>query len=152
MKVPQEVLEVILEYHDLYRHPRLAKPVLSEMFSLFPEIGHGSECKQHWPAAWPNADRPGIYMFFGADLELIYIGKAACLGVRLGQHFRYADGRGSGCVMAQSGWKKVPHFVATVAIAEPFEATSLEEYLIGRLRPEENVLVTWSAEKIPSES
>lgn len=89
-------------------------------------------------ASWPNANLPGVYAFFDADMTLLYIGKASCmtvLGKRLGQYF-YADG----ALRTKMEKFADTRFVCTIAVPSDraFEAPSIEEYLIYSLNPELN--------------
>lgn len=140
MPVPQHILEAISHYHETYRHPNLQRPEVSGIYSLFPEEVCSVAAQYRWPDSWPNADRPGVYFIFGPSMELLYVGKAAWLGRRLGDYFKWLAGRGSGCRIVHGGWKTRPAFLATAALSESFEAPALEEYLIPRVKPAENGL------------
>ena len=92
----------------------------------------------------PLADRAGVYLIFGARMQLLYVGKSPTLGTRLSSYFRWSAGKGTPCRVVHTAWKTRPMFVATIAVTESFEAAALEEYLIGRLHPEENYLLLTS--------
>lgn len=77
-------------------------------------------------------------------MQLLYVGKSASLGRRLSNYFQWSAGRGSACRIVHAGWKTRPIFIATIAVAESFEAAAIEEYLIAKLHPEENCLLTVS--------
>ena len=77
-------------------------------------------------------------MFFDDALELFYIGKASmsrCLGQRLYEYF----GGGDTCI-PKLDWLQPARYVVTVAMQPdlPFEAPSLEEFLIRTLQPRIN--------------
>ncbi len=74
-------------------------------------------------------------------MQLLYVGKSATLGYRLSSYFRWSAGKGSPCRIVHNAWKMRPTFIATIAVAESFEAAALEEYLIARVHPEENYLL-----------
>ena len=141
MKVPGHIQTFVEQYHKEWRHPRLEPLVCSDMYSLFPEKTMESPTVLNWPAQWPNDDRPGVYLIFGAQRQLLYIGKSQWLGRRLTSYFGWNNGRNSACRVVHSSWRTAPTFVATTAVAESFEAAALEEFLIARVNPEENRLL-----------
>lgn len=140
--VPAHIRDRIDTYHRTYRHPSLIEPQVSGLYSLFPHERPGSSHELCWPKTWPNADRPGVYLIFSKELELLYIGKAAVIGSRLGVYFQYDHDGLRGCKVVHD-WSVPPALVVTVALGEAFEAPSLEEYLITELNPPDNK--TWTA-------
>lgn len=93
-----------------------------------------------WPTryamdAWyhtPESAMFGCYVFYSSTGEVLYIGKAslkATMGSRLAAHDRK---------IPRAQWREKAHFVQFVSVSEPFEAPSLEEFLILQLRPEGN--------------
>ena len=139
MNVTPRILEAIDAYHDNYRHPRLPRPAISEPYALFPEDPASAHAQHKWPDTWPHNERPGVYLIFGSDMQLLYVGKATQIGSRLGAYFQYEkDTRG--CRIAHTTWRTRPMFVVTVALEKPFEASALEAYLIGELQPTENIV------------
>lgn len=146
MELPARIVDVISTYHDEYRHPKLPRPEISRLYALFPDEEYAKDALIGWPADWPFGGRPGVYLIFDATMDLRYIGKASVLGRRLSQYFYYESGRGSRCVVRNpSGWKKLPAFIAAVAVTKTFEAPSLEEYLITTLGPPENIVLAGPA-------
>ena len=84
---------------------------------------------------YPNGDRQGVYFLFDESLNLLYVGKASCgnrIKDRLTARFT-ASGR------PRRGKEKFRAvcFVATIPMPRKraFEAPSIEEYFISRLRP-----------------
>ncbi len=89
---------------------------------------------------FPEAKATGCYFIFDADDRLLYIGKASLkstIGRRLSTYFRWKADR---LEVRHSAWSpdKEPTFVRAVSVAEPYQAASLEEYLIDRLQPSQN--------------
>lgn len=141
MEIPEHIRRAVREYHGRYRHPALPEPDLSEIYALFPSTAADGTKSLGWPQDWPLVGRPGVYFVFGQDMQLLYIGKDASLGRRLQTYFQYSTGRRSPCrVVDDAAWDHPPAFIATCAVTEPFEAPSLEEYLIPVLRPLQNKL------------
>lgn len=132
----------VLTYHEQYRHPRLPPPDVSYCYSLGePFLSQEQNPRKKWPAKWPNSDLPGVYAFFNANEELIYIGKAAHLGARLSSYFRF--GKDQSCEPTGNwGLHGSPAILVSIALSEPFEAPGLEEYLIGKLSPPSNKVAT----------
>lgn len=86
-----------------------------------------------------NADEPGCYFLFDADDRLLYVGKASMrssIGARVASHFLW---NGSALAPANPNWTASPVYLRTVVVSEPWEAASLEEYLIHHLNPPFNV-------------
>src|SRR5467141_456067 len=142
MRIPDPIQNAVTTFHADWRHPRLVPLETSEAYSLFPDETRDTPTNANWPANWPLADRPGVYLIFGAKMQLLYVGKSATLGYRLSSYFRWSAGKGSPCRIVHTTWKTRPTFIATVAVTEPFEAAALEKYLIARVHPEENYLLT----------
>jgi hypothetical protein len=89
---------------------------------------------------FPDVGNTGCYAFYSSEGELIYVGKTSLnqtLGARLGSHFLGI--RSSTPGLAKGTWKSLPKYIQTIAVREAFEAPSLEEYLILKLQPSENV-------------
>jgi hypothetical protein len=138
MPLSQDVFNAVSEYHEQYRHPRLSPPAISELYALFPEDPASANARHKWPDTWPYNESPGVYLIFGADMRLLYVGKASRIGSRLGAYFQYEKST-RGCRIAHATWKTRPMFVVTVALEKAFEASGLEAYLIGELQPSENI-------------
>ena len=127
-------------YHSEYRHPDLRKLHPSPRYYLVSGGYTDLPKSRKWPATWPNSDRPGVYLFFDNQSDLIYIGKAASLGSRLSSYFKYADDES--CEVKDNWGEKEPDSLVTVPVSKPFEAPSLEEYLISCLNPPVNKVRT----------
>jgi hypothetical protein len=130
-----------MRYHAEFRNPRLADPAISECYALFPMPVHVGTRK--WPDSWEHSGRPGVYLIFSAAEELLYIGKDAALGRRLGTYFQYGENRACKIVDEAAWQPDPPMFVFTIALGESFEAPSLEEYLIVKTSPRLNK--TWAS-------
>lgn len=88
----------------------------------------------------PHAERCGCYFFYDKEGSLLYIGKVSLshtLGRRTTSYFRWDD-KAAAPVPKHTGWKPPPVWLQTLCVNEPYEAPSLEEYLIDRLRPPSN--------------
>ena len=134
----EKVREVVERYHQTYRHPALPALQISGLYALFPDQTTAT-VQYSWPKdPWPNASQPGVYLIFDALLDLRYIGKARCLGKRLHNYFAEGPAPERTCRVVHTTWRADPKFVATIAVHKPFEAPSLEEFLINALRPAEN--------------
>lgn len=138
LAIPESIVAIMQAFHDDWRHPRLPPLECSGLYALFPEETTDQPTTVSWPAPWPLGDRAGVYLIFGSELQLLYVGKSAFLGPRLSNYFQYSAGRGTSCRIVHPGWKTRPMFVATVAVAEPFESATLEEFTIAKAHPEEN--------------
>jgi excinuclease UvrABC nuclease subunit len=92
--------------------------------------------------AWPHGDDAGCYAMFGKEKELLYIGLARHLASRLNNWFRYHardDDSLPWTSSAVGSWKTQPKFIRTIRVNHPYEAPSLEAFLIGALVPPENI-------------
>lgn len=88
---------------------------------------------------FPDAGAAGCYAIYSEDGDLLYIGKASVkntLGRRLDTYFMGVRSPTPGG--PKGNWKSPPKYIQTIRVNEPFEAPSLEEYLIKNLRPCDN--------------
>lgn len=129
-----------MHYHETYRNPNLAQPSVSGIYQLFPNESDCEIALHRWPEIWPQNEKPGVYMVFDTYMRLLYVGKAAKLGQRLGAHFQYTKDGLKNCRIATGGWSTKPAFLITIALEKSFEASSMEEYLIAELQPLDNRL------------
>jgi excinuclease UvrABC nuclease subunit len=83
-----------------------------------------------------------MYIILGANLKVLYIGKAGLLGKRLAAYFHYVPGSKRCKIVDEHQWVGKPQFVATIAVPSEtfFEASAIEEYLINRLHPPNNTI------------
>jgi len=135
----EKVRDLITEYGGNYK----IDPEIGPIYSLYPE--HTDiETEFSWPEnSWPFANRPGVYIFLTQEGDFLYVGKAsmkATLGRRLTGHFSHVDYPNDKTCKTKDVWKEHPFFVVTVSVREPYEAPSLEEYLIMKLEPKENTV------------
>jgi len=89
---------------------------------------------------FPDAGATGCYAIYSKDGDLLYIGKASLshtLGARLYSYFTGIRSPVPG--NPKGDWKKPPKYIQTIKVNEPFEAPSLEEFLILKLQPFNNV-------------
>ena len=138
-----ELANAVTEYSDRYRRSDLPKLMIGLAYDLYPQEGKPAlECQHCWPETWPNSDKAGIYAFLDRDLNVVYIGKSSMnsfLGARLSAYCGYDENRN--CRLHHSGWTASPRYVWTVGVPDElsFEAPALEEYLIKKLKPTDNV-------------
>jgi len=138
----ERVREALRHYNESYRHPSLRLLTLSEVYGLFPDTTNTGQATLAWPATWPCAGDPGVYLIFGPQMNLLYVGKASLshtLGGRLSAYFQYAPDGSRGCAVLGT-WSARPTFVMTIAVDsdKAFEAPALEEHLISELQPPDN--------------
>jgi len=115
----EKLRQLVDRYCVTLRHPNLPR------FNF-----HDLDLKDGWYRK-PQSYKPGCYALFSADGELLYIGKAshkASVGNRLAAHFY---NKASDLAMQTA-------YVQIIEVSEPFEAPSLEEYLIREVRPRLN--------------
>lgn len=115
---------------------------MSGLYALFPKQSKSAAIKLagSWPALWPDVDSAGVYLLFDTNFNLLYVGKTSLrqtFGSRFYDWFR-RDKHTGGCRVIGEWSRKTPAYVATIAVQLPFEAPSLEEYLIHELRPSDN--------------
>lgn len=126
----------VRRYEEMFRSPGL--PPFAISAPLYDLHGGG---EADWPNKWPQSDSPGVYLILGADEQVLYVGKAslgAAMGTRLSHHLPAAA---DGTCQPAGNWRgHQPRFVVTIATTTPFEAPSLEEYLIEELQPRCNTL------------
>lgn len=132
-----KVKELIIEYSEKYRNPNLSKYKVSDLYDLFPNEKTVHEVKHKWPDVWPFCSSAGVYIILDIDLNILYIGKASHFGYRLGSYFMYDENKN--CMLKDS-WKGNPRFVVTIAVPDDskFECSSLEEFLILKIKPNNN--------------
>ncbi|MCH7807307.1 MAG: GIY-YIG nuclease family protein [Proteobacteria bacterium] len=96
---------------------------------------------EDWDCYYPFCDEPGIYAIFDEKWNLLYIGKASnnsSIGARLGTYFKNDEEGNYKPVDSIKSWGGEPHYIIAVSVCKPFEAPSLEEYLIYNLDPKSN--------------
>lgn len=118
--VGRELSELVAEYSTEYRNSTLPAFTVCE--------------PQPWKGWWgsQNSKKQGCYVIYSSLGEPMYIGKAslkATMGSRLAAHERSRDERWSDAAQVQM-----------VIVGEPFEAPSLEEFLLSRLSTRHNIL------------
>lgn len=120
-KIGNALKECVKIYCEKYRNPQLPPFIV---------------CNVHTMKSWwgtPEAAKPGCYVFYSETGEVLYIGKASLsmdVGARLWAHDHSSP---------RASWRDLATFVQFVTVSEPFEAPSLEEFLIGKLHPSGNI-------------
>jgi hypothetical protein len=100
--------------------------------ALPPFVVYNPHTMTSWYAT-PESSKQGCYVFYSENGQVLYVGKAslsASMGSRLASHDRR---------IPRSPWRERAALVQFVAVTEPFEAASLEEFLIERLHPTGNI-------------
>lgn len=123
MPVPlpfQTVTALVAEYCAEYRNPALCQFTVCDV--------------RPWKGWWQSEEsfQPGCYIIYAHNGEPIYLGKAslkATMGSRLAAHERSKDSR----------WADAA-FVQMIIVGEPFEAPSLEEFLLNKMSTRENLV------------
>jgi hypothetical protein len=117
--VPQTVFEPLRAYHNEWRHHLLPEPSVSGLYALYPQKPCAVRAEFEWPVDWPQGSGPGVYLVFGFELDLLYVGKTDWLGKRLSDHFKNAIpyDRNSGCREAET-WGVPPAFLCTIAVSK----------------------------------
>lgn len=119
-----QLKEEVAHYDKTYRHPGLQRL----------EVRGPSAASKLDPNPWSRDDfstDPGCYVVYGKYWQCLYVGKAsfgAIMGARLYAHL----------VRGLAGWRGEAAHVFMVKVTQSFEAPSLEEFLIGRLKPVAN--------------
>jgi len=90
---------------------------------------------------FPHAERPGVYIIFNTDNEVLRIGKVSCkntLGNRLSAYYKWGQGDSEG-VGRHEGYGDAK-LIRVIGFPNDraFEAPALEEFLIGKLNPPYN--------------
>jgi hypothetical protein len=119
-----KALAAVDQYGSDYRHPGRPPLIVHDAHTMSSTGIRGS-----WEGTEASC-KSGCYLIFSADGDLLYVGKASntkSLGSRL-VRFRYNE----------HGWLPKPEWVVMVEVPEPFEAPSLEEFLISKLQPRFN--------------
>ena len=91
---------------------------------------------------WPNGDEAGCYVMYSEHGGLLYIGLARHISARLNQWFRYNKRQDQSALWtssAEGNWNDQPKRLQTIKVNYPYEAPSLEAFLIGQLDPPENI-------------
>ncbi len=136
MSDAERISELVGTYEREYRNPERAKryPFVTNRLYDLP--------KEWKTTSFPDADGPGVYVFYDEDEKLSYVGKASwsnTLGNRIASYFKSHPEQG---IVPRSGhsWKRMPRYVQTISVQQHFEAPSLEEFLISELEPVDNSL------------
>lgn len=109
--------------------------VPSKVYALHPLEGEYG----WYTDSWPNNEYPGVYAMLDKDKNVVYIGKANCLGSRLYQYFK--KGPNGECVLVDERLDAIEYIITFAAKEEEWYAIlSLEGFLIAELNPKYNTL------------
>jgi excinuclease UvrABC nuclease subunit len=117
---------------------------LRASLSTFPlqekiEVGNLHSIQKRWDAGgWEFEDDPGVYIFYSADGEIIYIGKAKNLGERTGSYFRRVT-QENGVIEPRHEWAILPVGLQMIRTDDEGIASYLEIHLIQALDPVLNI-------------
>jgi hypothetical protein len=104
------------------------------------EISGLYDLQEEWRVKkFPFAGEAGCYVFYSDKYQLIYIGKVSqrhSLGSRIASYFRWDLTKSH--IEPKHTWTFPPRYVQTIKTHHPFEAPSLEEFLIVKLEPRDN--------------
>jgi hypothetical protein len=145
MSTIHDVKLAVAQYESSYRAPNLPRFEVAGLYDLTPALFRKEDVavESAWPKVWAHNDRQGVYIILDDDLAVLYVGKASfsnLISGRLSCWFTY--GPGKECRILHDTWSKRPRFVVTIAVPRdtPFEAPALEEFLITKLQPPDNVI------------
>jgi hypothetical protein len=116
------------EYHQVWRHPSLKELKVSETYDI----------ENDFKKCYPGDGRPGCYVFLDQSYNIIYVGKSGSLGPRI--HSYFLSYREHKRLIFRDSWSVTPRYIVCVEVKESFEAPSLEEFLIQRLKPPANTV------------
>lgn len=109
--------------------------VLEKKYKLFPSEDGEYGIKEY---SWPGNQKAGVYLILDEYNNIIYVGQSASLGSRFYHYFKGSDGI---FTYREGSWSTIPKSI--VAIIAPdnakYQRLSLEEYLIERLQPSDNI-------------
>jgi hypothetical protein len=140
------IKKAVEEYVASYRRADLPRLEVSRLYALFPDQEEPQlEIAWRWPEPWPNGLSRGVYFVFARGGRLLYVGKGSGMKARIGNRLTrwfQTEKATQACKVVDPGWTEKPMYVATVAVADhmSFEACALEEYLIQKLSPPDNVI------------
>lgn len=133
----KSALNLITEYSSKYRNPNSTKLEISTKYYLFPELEDLQNNILGWPQQWSFCGDGGVYLILDENENVIYIGETTHFGNRFGSYFRHKNRR---CEF-KDHWNVLPYSIIQVKVPADtiFERLSLEEYLIKKLLPSENI-------------
>lgn len=123
--------KLIEEYNRLYG----TSFTTTDPYRLFPGEDGEYEFKNK---SWPCNGRAGVYLIMDENCDIIYVGQTLSFGYRFYQYFKDKNGT---CVVRSQNWSKEPAIIVAVAAPDnkKYERLSLEEFLIERLTPIDNI-------------
>lgn len=133
-----EVKKLIQDYQLNYRNPKLKEFKISHIYDLFPNE-NTDENFQKWSETYYHNGRYGVYLILNNNFEVIYIGESSNIGKRLGDYFGYCEDKS--CFIKHNNWSEKPRYICSIAVESEtwFERLSLEEYLIYKIKPTDNI-------------
>ncbi len=129
---------------DLFQDVQL---VLDELNKEFPqpnltlEMTDVYDLQKDWNKSYPGVGSPGVYFFADENRKTRYIGKSSSeLGKRLGDYWKDDNGK----AVPRNDKSKGIRYITTITVSEDraFEASSIEEWLIQKIKPSRNKLGT----------
>ena len=138
----ENIIENINEYCKKYHLNVISENYWKNIYCLFPKEVDDSSYTAYWPSSYNsiNGDKPGIYIILGKQMNVLYIGKASLnnrINKRLASYFKY-EKVGKGCHVNHSNWTEKPYYIVGFPVEFPYEASSLEEYLLSKSLPPDN--------------
>lgn len=128
-------LNFVQEYSEKYRNPNSSELEIGNQYFLFPE---NVELKiSSWPQKWQFCGDGGVYLILDINKIIIYIGETTHFGNRFGSYFGNPNNK---CLLKQV-WNTEPYSLVQIKVpAETlFERLGLEEFLIKKILPSENI-------------
>ena len=122
---------------DLFQDVQHALDKLNKEFprpNLTLEMTDVYDLEKDWNKYYPGVGSPGVYFFADENGETQYIGKSSSeLGKRLGDYWK--DGNGK--AVPKNDKSKGVRYIAAITVPEDraFEAPSIEEWLIWKIKP-----------------
>jgi hypothetical protein len=133
MATEADVKRAVEEYCKLHSLP---------LFKITDPVDIQLSYRENTPFS-PGQDGAGCYLFWSGNKELLYIGKVSWknkLVARIMQYFNWDQERTAVITKQNHRWTSPPVYVSTIGVQIPYQAPSLEEYLIGALKPPNNTI------------
>lgn len=131
------LIDCLRDYEECYLSKGSARLQYSEPFDLEEGFRRNSY--------YPYASDKKVYAILDSEGVVLYVGKAShggTLGARFASYFSYNKDSASGAAFQPRSinWTRPPCSIVAVKVVNAWEASSLEEYLIAKLAPEDNTV------------